>query len=256
MKSLKTQKFKQPLVLTALIGLLSVATLTAQVSTLAEDEAFFYEEVDDIREVFDPFESVNRVTFAFNDFVLSYTVQPLVDAYTAITPDPVEEGAGNFFHNLRYPVRLASNLLQFRFKSAWVETGRFAINSTFGILGIFRPADNYKCFAPIKSEDVGQVFGAWGIGEGPYLVLPFFGPSNLRDLAGLIGDRSIYPLNEPFSVIDDWDFEWQLATSGADYISRSPQIVERYKQLKGSSIDAYTSLKNGYTEYRRGAVAE
>ena len=256
MKSTKTQKFKRPHTLTALIGLLSVTSLTAQVRNLTGDDAFFYEEVDDSSGVFDPFESVNRFTFVFNDFVLSNTVQPLVDVYTAITPDPVQEGASNFFHNLRYPVRLASNLLQFRLKGAWVETGRFAINSTFGILGIFTPADNYEYFAPIKSEDVGQVFGAWGIGEGPYLVLPFFGPSNLRDLAGLIGDRSLYPLNEPFSLKGDWDLEWQLATSGADYISRSPQIIERYKQLKGSSIDAYSSLKNGYTEYRRGAVAE
>ena len=250
------QKFKCHLAWASLIGLLTVTNLTAQDGKLIEDEAFFYEEFDEIAGVYDPFESVNRFIFKGNDYVFSNTIQPLVDTYTAITPDTVEEGASNFFHNLGYPVRLASNLLQCRFKGAWIETGRFAINSTLGILGILTPADDYESFAPIESEDVGQVFGAWGIGEGPYLVLPFFGPSNLRDLAGLIGDRAINPIKEPFSVIDDWDLEWQLATSGADYISRSPQIIERYKQLKDSSIDPYSSLKNGYTEYRRGAVAE
>jgi len=253
---MKTQKFKRPLAWASLIGVLTVTTLTAQVRNLTEDEAFFYEEVDESADVYDPFESVNRFTFVFNDFVFSNTVQPLVDVYTAITPDPVEEGASNFFHNLRYPVRLASNLLQCRFKGAWVETGRFAINSTVGIVGILTPADDYEGFAPIKSEDVGQVFGAWGIGEGPYLVLPFLGPSNLRDLAGFFGDRVLNPLKEPFSAVDDWKWEWQLALSGTGYIARSPQIIKRYKQLKGSSIDPYSSLRNGYAQYRRGAVAE
>ena len=253
---MKTQEFKRPLAWTYLIGLLTVTTLTAKVGNLTEDEAFFDEELNESAGVYDPFESVNRFTFEFNDFVLSNALQPLVDAYTEITPDAVEEGASNFFYNLRYPVRLVSNLLQFRLKGAWIETGRFAINSTVGIVGILTPADDYESFAPIESEDVGQVFGAWGIGEGPYLVLPFFGPSNLRDLAGLFGDRTINPIKEPFSMIEDWDWEWQLATSGIEYISRSPQIIERYKKLKSSSIDTYSSLKNGYTQYRRGAIAE
>ena len=256
MRSIKTQKFKRPLAWSSLIGLLSLTTLTAQIRDLTEDDDFFYEEFDDIVGVYDPFESVNRFTFEFNDFVFSNALQPLVDAYTAITPDIVEEGASNFFHNLRYPVRLASNLLQCQFKGAWMETGRFAINSTMGILGILTPADDYESFAPIEPEDVGQVFGAWGIGEGPYLVLPFFGPSNLRDLVGLFGDRAINPIKEPYSMIDELDWEWQFTTSGIDYISRSPQIIKRYKQLKGSSIDPYSSLKNGYTQYRRGKVAE
>ena len=253
---MKTQKFKRPLAWASLIGLLTVTTLTAQVRNLTEDEAFFYEEVDESADVYDPFESVNRFTFLFNDFVFSNAVQPLVDTYTATTPDPVEEGASNFFHNLSYPVRLASNLLQCRLKSAWVETSRFAINSTVGIVGILTPADDYEGLGPIKYEDVGQVFGAWGIGEGPYLVLPLLGPSNLRDLAGFFGDRAVNPLKEPFSAVDDWKWEWQLALSGSGYIARSPQIIERYKQLKGSSIDPYSSLRSGYAQYRRGAVAE
>ena len=253
---MKTQKFKGLVAWASFIGLLTVTSLTAQVRNLAEDDEFFYEEFVESEGVYDPFENVNRFIFDFNDFVFFNTFQPFVDAYTAITPDTVEEGASNFFHNLRYPVRLVSNLLQFRIKGAWVETSRFAINSTIGILGVLTPADDYESFSPIESEDVGQVFGAWGIGEGPYLVLPFFGPSNLRDLAGLFGDRLINPIKVPFSIIDDWDWEWQSATSATDYISRSPQIVELYNQLKGSSIDPYSSSKNGYTQHRRGAVAE
>ena len=149
---MKIQKFKRPLAWASLIGLLTVTNLTAQDGNLTEDEAFFYEEFDESAGVYDPFESVNRFTFEFNDFVFSNALQPLVDAYTAITPDTVEEGASNFFHNLRYPVRLTSNLLQGRFKGAWIETGRFAINSTVGIVGILTPADDYESFARIESE--------------------------------------------------------------------------------------------------------
>ena len=253
---MKIRKFKRLIGWAFLIGLLTVTSRTAEALKLTEEEAFFYEEFDESAYVYDPFENMNRIIFIFNDFVFSNALQPVVNAYTAITPDTLEEGASNFFHNLRYPVRLASNLLQCRFKGAWIETGRFAINSTVGIVGILTPADDYESFAPIESEDVGQVFGAWGVGEGPYLVLPFLGPSNFRDLVGLFGDRAINPIREPFSMIDDWDWEWQLVTSATDYISRSPQIVERYKQLKGSSIDPYSSSKNGYTQYRRGSLAE
>jgi phospholipid-binding lipoprotein MlaA len=123
-------------------------------------------------------------------------------------------------------------------------------------VGFLTPADHYDGLGPIKSEDVGQAFGAWGIGEGPYLVLPLLGPSNLRDLAGFFGDRAVNPLKEPFAVIDDWKWEWQLTLSGSRYIARGPAIIERYKQLKGSSIDPYSSLRNGYVQYRRGVVAE
>ena len=257
---MKTRKFnfssKHSLSWLALIAGLTTSTLTAQVRNLTEDEALYYEEVGESTDVYDPLENVNRYIFKFNDFVFTNAVEPLVDVYTAITPDPVEEGASNFFHNLRYPVRLVSNLLQGRLDGAWIETGRFAINSTVGIAGIMTPADDYEGFAPIKSEDIGQAFGAWGIGEGPYLVLPFLGPSNLRDLGGLISDRAVNPLKEPFSAIDDWNWEWQWALTGTEYIARSPGITARYKQLKGSAIDPYSSLKNGYTQVRRGAVAE
>ena len=159
-----------------------------------------------------------------------------------------------FFTNLKYPVRLAGNLLQGRLKGAWVETGRFAVNSTVGVFGIFRPADQLNGLAPIPREDIGQALGSWGIGEGPYLVLPLLGPSNLRDLGGLVGDRAVNPLQEPLCLIDDW--EWRLALGGSEFLATAPSLVDRYIRLKGSSIDAYGSLKNGYTQFRRAAIEE
>jgi len=232
------------------------ATAWAHAEEFLSEEDLYGDDLSRSVVVDDPLQPINRVTFQFNDFVLLNLVQPLADGYQAVTPDPVEKGASNFFDNLRYPVRLAGNLLQGRAKGAWVETGRFAINSTVGVLGVFTPADEMEGFAPIPAEDIGQALGSWGVSEGPYLVLPFMGPSNLRDLVGMVGDRVVNPLDQPVSVIDDWNWEWQVALGVTEFTVNSPSIVERYLRLKGSAIDPYSSLRNGYTQFRRGAIAE
>jgi phospholipid-binding lipoprotein MlaA len=252
---MRTLNYKTATLLLFLGALTSGSTLFAQSDFLSEEE-LYGEEVSNGEGISDPLESINRFTFAFNDFVYLNVVDPVAAGYTAITPDPIEEGASNFFRNLNYPIRLAGNLLQGRLKGAWVETGRFAINTTVGIAGIFTPADSVAGFEPIASEDVGQALGAWGVGEGPYLILPLLGPSSLRDLGGLIGDRAVNPLKEPFSLIDDWDWEWRAALFGSEFIAASPTLIERYKELKGSAIDPYGSLKNGYTQFRRAAIEE
>lgn len=242
--------------LALLFGACAISNSLYAEDEFLSDEAFYGEEIKNGEEISDPLEFINRYTFEFNDFVYLNLVEPLADGYQAVTPDPVEEGATNFFKNLKYPVRLAGNLLQGRLDGAWVETGRFAINSTVGLLGVFTPADQLEGFEPIPKEDIGQAFGSWGIGEGPYLVLPLLGPSNLRDLGGYVGDRAVNPLDEPFSVIHDWNWEWRLALTGTEFTVNSPSLIERYKQLKGSAIDPYGSLKNGYTQFRRRAIEE
>ena len=235
---------------------LAVSGLSGADASYLSEEALYTEDVSPDGGIADPFEPVNRVTFRFNDFVYTNLVRPLADGYTAITPDPVEKSASNFFDNLNYPVRLAGNLLQGRLRGAWVETGRFAINSTVGVAGLFTPADAVDGFAPIPAEDVGQAFGAWGIPEGPYLVLPLLGPSNVRDFGGYIGDRAVHPLDEPFSLIDDWNWEWRAAIPATEFIVRSPDLMDRYRRMRGQAIDPYGSLKNAYTQRRRAAVEE
>ena len=252
---MKTYKFKKQALVVALAGLSTVAFLNAEEAYLSEDE-FYYESVDEGIEVSDPFEGLNRYTFGFNDFLYRNVMDPIATTYTTITPDTVEVAANNFFDNLKYPVRLAGNLLQGRLQGAWVETRRFAINSTAGLGGVMTPADGVEGLAPIQPEDIGQALGAWGIGEGPYLVLPLLGPSNVRDFGGLIADRSVNPLKEPFSAIADWGWERELALDATDFITSSPDALERYRQLKNQAIDPYSSLKNGYTQFRRNAVKE
>lgn len=251
---MKRPKFKL-LVLSVFLGLSYSFNVSAQETFLSEED-FYEQDVDQFSHISDPFESVNRFTFQFNDFVYRNILQPLADRYKAVTPDSIEEGASNFFLNLNYPVRLSSNLIQGRLREMWVETARFAINSTIGFGGLASPADNIEGLSPIKTEDLGQAFGAIGIGEGPYLVIPLLGPSNLRDLGGLIGNRAVNPVKEPFSLIDKWDWEHRLSLSGLDFINSSSGFLKQYNQLKGGAIDPYSSLKNGYTQYRRVAITE
>ncbi|MGJ8639986.1 MAG: MlaA family lipoprotein [Opitutaceae bacterium] len=222
----------------------------------AQDDADLYGDDLAMTNVQDPLESVNRFTFGVNDFLMLNVIEPVSKAYTWITPDPVEEGAKNAFRNVRYPIRFVSNVLQGRFDGAWVETGRFAINSTLGVAGVFTPADNMEGFEPIPSEDIGQVLGAWGVSEGPYVVLPLLGPSNLRDALGLFGDAAAHPLRSPFDLTDNWSWEWGTALSVSEIVVSSPTLIQRYEQLKGGSIDPYSSMKNGYTQLRKAAIAE
>jgi phospholipid-binding lipoprotein MlaA len=219
---------------------------------LSEAELFgdFEEEV--VEPVSDPFESVNRVTFKLNDFLYLKVLQPISTGYRTVTPDPVERGASNFFANVRYPIRLVGNLLQFQLKGAWLETERFAVNTTLGIVGVRRAADQFERLQPRQPEDIGLAFASWGIGEGPYLVLPLFGPSNCRDLVGFVGDRAVNPLKSPYSVFDD--YHWQFAYDVTDTTVQSPRLLDAYIQMKSGSIDPYSALKNGYAQKRRAMI--
>lgn len=250
-------KFKHCLLRCGALGLalcVSASALQAEDDFLSEEE--LYGDFDDeaVVLVHDPLESINRFTFKFNDFVYTHVVRHVANGYTAITPDAVEQGASNFFRNLGYPVRLAGNLLQGRFQGAWVETERFAVNTTLGVVGVFKAADRFDRMQPIEPEDVGQAFGAWGIGEGPYLVLPLLGPSNVRELFGLVGDHAVHPLKKPFSVIDD--SSWQLAFDGTEAIVKSPTLMDLYFQMKDGALDPYSSMKNGYSQKRRSMIEE
>ncbi|MGC6456587.1 MAG: VacJ family lipoprotein [Coraliomargaritaceae bacterium] len=221
-----------------------------ETSDVLSEEDLFEEELDDSTLVSDPLESVNRVIFCFNDFVYTYLGEPVSDTYELL-PNSARQGVENFFDNLRFPVRLTGNLLQGRVDGAWLETRRFVVNSTAGLFGVLDLASDADCLQKIENEDMGQALGSWGLGEGAYLVLPFMGPSNVRDLFGLLGDRAVSPWVEPFSVLDS---EERVVYSVGKGVSMLPSILELYEQMKGSAIDPYSSLKNAFTQYRRSLI--
>lgn len=222
----------------------------AQEEDFLSEEALFEEDLEEAPMVSDPLEPVNRVVFRLNDYAYTYVAEPVADVY-GLAPPTARLGIRNFFNNLQYPVRLAGNLLQGRVDGAWLETRRFAVNSTIGLLGVLDLASGMEGLEKIESEDVGQALGSWGLGEGPYLVLPFLGPSNLRDLGGLLADRSANPWVLPFSVLES---EARLVYSVGDGVSSLPGYLDLYEQMKGSAIDPYSSLKNAVTQFRRSAI--
>ena len=250
-RMLRLRRFALGLVLSVPMALLQADEYDG---FLSEEELFGDFEEESVFSVSDPFEPVNRVTFKLNDFLYMKVMQPIANGYQKVTPDPVERGASNFFTNLGYPVRLVGNLLQGRMRGAWVETERFAVNTTLGVVGIWPAADRFERMQAIPAEDVGQAFGAWGIGEGPYLVLPLFGPSNCRDLVGFVGDRAVNPLKKPYSVINDSDTQLALDVTG--FVVKSPQLMRIYTQMKEGALDPYSSMKNGYLQKRRSMIEE
>ena len=143
-------------------------------------------------QAYDPWEKMNRRVHRFNDVVDRGVAKPLAKAYVAVVPRPVRLGVGNFFNNLGQPVSAVNALLQGKPKQASQAMGRFLLNSTLGIGGVFDPATSAKL--PNKSEDFGQTLGVWGWKRSRYVELPLFGPRTIRDALGMAGDSPLSPI--------------------------------------------------------------
>lgn len=150
-----------------------------------------------ITSVYDPLEPFNRSMYNFNARFDRYVFLPVVAGYEFVTPDIAQTGVSNFFNNLAEVKYLINNALQGKASSSGVTASRFVINSTVGVLGLWDPATKMGLF--VREEDFGQTLGKWGVGNGPYLVLPFFGPSTLRDTGGLAFD---YAVNQEIDLLD------------------------------------------------------
>ncbi len=146
----------------------------------------------------DPWEGFNRKVFAFNDGLDQAVLKPIAKGYRAITPDPVEVSVSNVFSNLGEVKNVLNSVLQGKPKSALHDSGRFLINSTMGIFGLFDVADTFG-LEKSDGEDFGQTLAVWGVGKGPYLVLPFLGPSSVRGLVSMPVDSMTDLINQ----IDD-----------------------------------------------------
>jgi len=133
-------------------------------------------------ETYDPWEGMNRATYSFNKTFDKAIYKPIASAYLAVVPEVPRKGVSNAMRNLRDPWVFVNDILQLKFKRAGTTLGRFIVNSTIGIGGLFKASD--KMGIPYHSEDFGQTMATWGVGDGPYFIIPFIGPSNGRDTAG------------------------------------------------------------------------
>ena len=194
----------------------------------------------------DPIEPFNRAMFAFNKQMDGMFLRPAAVVYKSVLPKPVQNGVHNFLSNLRGPVVLANDVLQWEMDRAGNTAGRFVINTTVGILGIWDAA----AYMGIEghSEDFGQTFGTWGIGEGFYIVLPFLGPSNPRDTVGLVTEYFADPVN---MWIRNGDYPEMILVralvTGVDFRARNLQTID---ELERTSLDYYVAVRSLYRQRR------
>ncbi|MBF6568714.1 MAG: VacJ family lipoprotein [Candidatus Binataceae bacterium] len=195
----------------------------------------------------DPLEPFNNSMLNFNLHLDHYVVFPIAKAYASAVPQPARESVGNFLNNVGVVPRFANNLFQLHFTRAGTEVARFGINSTLGVAGLFDVADKWFGLKE-HPDDFGLTLGHYGVPTGPYLVLPFFGPSSIRDTAGLFADGAMNPL--------DYFVPWYIyiptnatqdAVSAINYRSLHLNLfadVDRY------AIDMYGAVQDGYLQRR------
>jgi phospholipid-binding lipoprotein MlaA len=197
--------------------------------------------------VHDPIEPVNRAIFGFNMFADEWVLEPVARGYRYVAPEPVRRSVANFLANLRTPVILVNDLLQGEGQRASTTFGRFFINTTLGVFGLFDPASTFG-YLP-HSEDLGQTLGVWGAPPGPYIMLPLLGPSNVRDTFGRAGDWVINPLND--CCITD-EQRWGLL--GGSAVSEREANIEIIDDLRKNSLDLYATVRTIYAQRRAAEI--
>lgn len=194
----------------------------------------------------DPWEPFNRAVFEFNDGLDRAIIKPLAQGYRAVVPAPVDMGVTNFFANLADVRSAVNNLLQFKVTRAASDVGRVVVNSTVGVAGLFDVATNMNL--PRYNEDFGQTLGVWGMRSGPYLVLPFFGPSSGRDAIGLVGDWYA----DPLTYLDDGTVAWGL--KGLRVIDRRADLLAASKVLEQAALDPYAFVRDAFLQRRESDI--
>ena len=203
----------------------------------------------------DCFESVNRVTFAFNRGLDKIIFKPLAKGYR-ILPQPIRSGTSNVINNLGNVVTIPNNILQGQMKDASVNSLRLIINSTLGIAGIFDVASYYGLEKRDK-EDYGQTLGTWGVGEGCYFILPVLGPTTVRDsigsLANVAGGDAWYNVTvaNDTQYFNEADYYLSQLLSGVDFRAKN---LESFDSLENTSIDLYASIRSLYLQDRQRKI--
>ncbi len=198
-------------------------------------------------EVSDPIEPVNRVVFGFNEYVDMLLLEPAADLYGYVVPRPGKQAVTNVLSNLRMPVVFMNSILQGDTNNAFSSLWSFILNSTFGVAGLYDfTGENTNLL--VHEEDFGQTLAVWGVGEGPYIVLPILGPSNLRDTVGIVVDA----MSDPYNRLEsDEAIIARIALTALDVRYRSDGFFDDTYE---SSIDPYATFRSAYTQHRRAVI--
>ena len=189
----------------------------------------------------DPHESLNRKFYAFNDTLDRNILEPVARTYADVTPDPMREGVTNFFDNVSYLNTIANDLLQGKVERFFRDSGRFVVNSTIGIGGLFDPASDLGLEQ--NNEDLGQTFGTWGAGEGAYLTLPFLGPSSYRDLPAPAMGILLNPLTYLATVVT-------LPAGVVSAINTRANLLDASRIRDQAALDPYTFVREAWRQQR------
>lgn len=204
---------------------------------------------DIVQQVPDSIEGWNRFWFNFNDGFYFHIFKPLAQGYSYVIPEKPRGWVENFFTNLMYPVRFVNCLLQGKFESAGLETSKFIANTFIGLGGLGDVTEGRTVIrGKTDSEDFGQTLGAWGAGNGSYVVWPFLGPSTARDSVGLVGDYFLTPA----TYITPWHSS--MAVKAYEKLNYLSLRIGEYETLKEGSLDPYVALKSAYLRMRAKKV--
>ncbi len=208
--------------------LLSLAFLSGCASTATSDNG-------------DPHESTNRKFYAFNDSLDKNLLEPVAKTYVDVTPDPVREGVTNFFDNVSYLNTIANDLLQGKVGRFFQDSGRFVVNSTIGLGGLFDPATGMGL--PQHNEDLGQTFGNWGAGEGAYLMLPLMGPSSYRDIGSPVMGVFLNPLTYLTPVVT-------IPAGFVNAVNSRANLLDATRIRDQAALDPYTFVREAWRQQR------
>lgn len=195
----------------------------------------------------DPFEGFNRSMYDFNETIDVYAFKPIAKGYQAVTPDTVDKGITNFFSNLDDILVFFNDILQLKFDQAIADSARIVFNTTFGLLGFMDVATDFGL--PKNNEDFGQTLGYWGVESGPYLVLPFLGPSSVRDGAGLVVDNSTLDV-----VYDDMSAPHVRGSIGLKLIDKRADLMQATNVIDETAPDPYAFIRDAWTQRRNNLV--
>lgn len=197
----------------------------------------------------DPLEGMNRSFFSFNEFMDEHLFDPIGRAYQAVLPDPIDRAISNAFSNINDIAVIANDVLQFKIRQAFGDLSRFLLNSTIGILGLVDVASDMGL--PKHDEDLGQTLARWGLGSGPYIMAPFFGPTTLRDAAGF-GVETTF-LN-PLSYVNPDAYRAGLLS--LNYVDFKADLLSAGELVAEAALDEYEFMKNAFFDRRENLIRD
>ncbi len=217
---------------------------------------------------YDPWEPLNTKIFEFNRQLDKWVLKPVAQGYDFVVPDRLQVGVHNFFYNTRFAPRFFNNIFQGKLKGAGIEVGRFLINTTVGLAGFIDVAERMNLTTP--DEDMGQTLGFYGVGPGPYLMVPFLPPFTVRDFVGYLADIALNPINWlvlPIIEVDgvpsvishpnrDTTTIIQLSTRAGDILNERSLSLDKFQGIEEATLDLYTAVRNAYLTSRQRQIRE